>query len=161
MSPARRPSPLELKVPPVAVALLVVLAMGLATRSLTGAFWISPGPWRLVAGLGSASLGAGLALAGVGAFRRRGTTVDPRHPEAAGQVVRTGVYGRTRNPMYLGLALGLLGGAVGWGHPLALLGVPAFVAYLDRYQIRPEERALRAKFGAAYEAYLREVPRWL
>lgn len=115
----------------------------------------------LVLGITFGAVGVGLALAGVATFRRHGTTVDPLHPEAAGQVVRSGPFRRTRNPMYLGMALLLLGWALGLAHPLAFLGVPVLMAYLTRFQIQPEERALRAKFGAPYEAYLLEVRRWL
>jgi protein-S-isoprenylcysteine O-methyltransferase Ste14 len=67
----------------------------------------------------------------------------------------------SRNPMYVGLLLLLAGWALHLSHPLALLGLPAFVAYMNRFQIAPEERALRAKFGPAYEDYARAVRRWL
>lgn len=63
--------------------------------------------------------------------------------------------------MYLGMALLLLGWALFLREPLALLLVPAFVLYLTRFQIVPEERALLQKFGAPYAAYLRSVRRWL
>ena len=76
-------------------------------------------------------------------------------------MVTTGICRVTRNPMYLGFALALLGWGLWLGHAVAL-GVPlAFVLYVNRFQIQPEERALRAKFGAPYEDYRRRVRRWL
>ena len=55
----------------------------------------------------------------------------------------------------------LAGGALALGNALALLAPAAFVAYMNRFQIRPEERALREKFGVAFDAYARAVRRWL
>ena len=72
------------------------------------------------------------------------------------------VFSLTRNPMYLGLSLALVAWALAVGSPLgALLFLPAFVIYLTEFQIKPEERALRANFGADYEVYQSSVRRWL
>ncbi|HJV22614.1 MAG TPA: isoprenylcysteine carboxylmethyltransferase family protein [Holophagaceae bacterium] len=156
-----KPTFLDLKVPPALVVLLVGGGMWGSARAFPRLAFDLPMAVTLGLGVGFGAAGVGLALAGVATFRRHGTTVDPLHPEAAGQVVRSGPFRRTRNPMYLGMALLLLGWAVGLAHPLAFLGVPALMAYLTRFQIQPEERALRAKFGAPYEVYLREVRRWV
>jgi protein-S-isoprenylcysteine O-methyltransferase Ste14 len=63
--------------------------------------------------------------------------------------------------MYLSLLLALAAWATWLGSWPALLVVPAFVLAMNRWQIRPEERALAALFGAEYEAYRRSVRRWL
>ena len=63
--------------------------------------------------------------------------------------------------MYLGIVLILAGWAAWLSNVLSLSGAFAFVAYMNRFQIRPEERALRAKFGADYEAFAKSVRRWL
>jgi len=102
-----------------------------------------------------------IGIAGVRAFQRARTTVDPLRPEKASALVTSGIYRRTRNPMYVALAIALLGWAIWLGHPLALLGVAAFVAWINRFQIAPEERALRALFGPEFERYCSEVRRWL
>ena len=52
-------------------------------------------------------------------------------------------------------------GVCGWGHAGALLVLPAFVLYMNRFQIVPEERMLAQKFGAPYTRYLQQVRRWL
>ena len=100
-------------------------------------------------------------LMGVRAFREANTTVDPRAPENASQIVGSGIYRFTRNPMYLGVLVVL----IAWTALLANVGaavVPVlFALYITRWQIVPEERALAQKFGAEYEAYRNSVRRWL
>lgn len=63
--------------------------------------------------------------------------------------------------MYLGFLLMLVGWGVYLSNLAALLLVPSFIVYMNRFQIMPEERALAAKFGAQYVAYMQEVRRWL
>ncbi|HEV8366930.1 MAG TPA: isoprenylcysteine carboxylmethyltransferase family protein, partial [Pyrinomonadaceae bacterium] len=75
--------------------------------------------------------------------------------------VSTGVYRFTRNPMYLGLLLTLLGWAAFLSNPASLLFVPIFVLYINRFQIKPEEQVLSSLFGAEYMAYKSRVRRWL
>jgi protein-S-isoprenylcysteine O-methyltransferase Ste14 len=113
----------------------------------------------LALGLGAAGLV--LDAAALAAFVRARTTVNPLRPEKSSALVRSGAYRLSRNPMYLGLALLLAGWAIWLANALALALLPAFVAWLDRFQIRPEERALAARFGAEYEAYRARVRRWL
>jgi len=108
-----------------------------------------------------ALLGLAVAAAGVAAFRRHQTTVNPFQPATASTLVERGIYRRTRNPMYVGVTLALLGYAAFLSHPLALLLVALFPAYIQVFQIAPEERALDRIFGEAYARYKERVPRWL
>jgi protein-S-isoprenylcysteine O-methyltransferase Ste14 len=94
-------------------------------------------------------------------FRRAHTTVNPHTPEAATTLVTTGVYAWTRNPMYLGLTLLLLGWAIRLGTLSPLVGPLLFVPLIQHIQIRPEEHALRAQFGKDYDRYCQRVNRWL
>jgi protein-S-isoprenylcysteine O-methyltransferase Ste14 len=94
------------------------------------------------------------------AFRRAGTTVNPLHPASSRALVTTGLHRMSRNPMYLGHTLLLAAWACWLQHPAALVGVPLYAAYVTRYQIIPEERALSVTFGAAYAAYRARVRRW-
>lgn len=148
-----------MRVPPVAAALVVGVAMRYVAAAFEGGSLRLPGG-RIVA-IAMAVAGAAIALAGVLAFRRVRTTPDPMRPERATQLVVDGVYAHTRNPMYLGLALALAGWALWLDDGWALAGVPAFVAWMDRLQIPAEERALASLFGAPYDAYRRRVRRWL
>jgi protein-S-isoprenylcysteine O-methyltransferase Ste14 len=150
---------LELKVPPVAVTLAASLGMAVVA-------WLTPFlrvclPAR---GLVASAIGlAGLAVCwvGVASFRRAHTTVNPMAPDAASSLVQSGIYAHTRNPMYLGMALMLVGWAAYLSNPAALAIVPLFVLYLGRFQIAPEERALTALFGAEFSDYAARVRRWL
>ncbi|NMM78268.1 protein-S-isoprenylcysteine methyltransferase [Acidovorax sp. SRB_14] len=153
-------SPLELKIPPPLVAAAAVGAMVAASVWLPPVLALPPSV-RVGAALALAGVGACFDLAGLLAFRKARTTVNPLTPDKATAVVTTGVYRITRNPMYLGLALMLLGLALYLASPWALLGPLAFGAFITRFQIRPEERALAARFGAAYTAYCAQVRRWL
>lgn len=150
---------LELKVPP----LVVLIAFALAVLALSR--WLPSGnlPFAGSGILALAALVAGVAvaLAGVVAFARHGTTVDPLAPESTTTLVDGGVYRWTRNPMYLGMALALLGLAL-WSASLpGMVLVGGFCAYITRFQIMPEERVLRGIFGEPYAAYVRRVRRWL
>jgi len=95
------------------------------------------------------------------AFRQSHTTVDPVHPERASTLVVGGVYRFTRNPMYLGFALLLLAWVVYLSAWLGVLVIALFVAYMNRFQIKAEERALESQFGQAFREYKKSVRRWL
>lgn len=150
---------LETKIPPPIVMLLLGMAAWGAARVLPDLSFALPQP---------ALIAACLALAGVVlnvlpklAFQRAGTTVNPLRPQLSSQLVTSGVYRHTRNPMYLGQAVILLGWALYLHNAAALLAVPALVLYITRFQIQPEERHLAARFGEAYAAFRTQVARWL
>ena len=106
-------------------------------------------------------VGGVTALAGDFQFMRARTTINPLRPQNTSALVTSGIYRFTRNPMYLGLALVLLGWSAFLCAAIALLGPVAFAAYVTRFQIVPEERVLLAKFGATYSEYLSRVRRWI
>ncbi|MFT4247786.1 MAG: isoprenylcysteine carboxylmethyltransferase family protein [Pseudomonas sp.] len=87
--------------------------------------------------------------------------MNPLRPQASTQLVESGLHRFSRNPMYLGHAVIVLGVAVLLHAALALASVPVYMAYVTRFQIIPEERALRDRFGAAYIDYCARVRRWL
>lgn len=150
---------LELRVPPPVVALVVALLMWAAARA-TPRLGVDV-PARPVIAIALAVVGVVVTVAGLLQFRRARTTVNPLNPGATTALVVTGVYRISRNPMYLGLAIVLLGAAVFLSHALAPLGVVMFVAYITRFQIIPEERALRALFPGDFKEYAGQVRRWL
>ena len=106
-------------------------------------------------------LGIAIALAGVISFRKASTTVNPLKPETASCLVISGIFQYTRNPMYLGMALAILGFAILLGSWLSLLGVVAFMLFIERFQIKPEEAALTECFGEQFIQYKKHVRRWL
>jgi protein-S-isoprenylcysteine O-methyltransferase Ste14 len=139
---------LEHKIPPPVVCLLVGALMWAAT-GVAPAIAIDRGLRLGLAGT-LAALGLVAGASGFLAFGRAKTTIDPVKIDAASALVTDGVYRYTRNPMYLGLAALLAGWAVYLATPWTLLGPIAFALYITRFQILPEERAMTAKFGAAY-----------
>lgn len=155
-------SVLELKIPPPLVAAAVAGGMYAAASLLPQVLALElPQGTRLGVALALAGAGACFDLAGLLAFRKAKTTVNPLTPSKSATVVTTGVYRLTRNPMYLGLALMLLGLAVYLASVWALFGPLVFAAYITRFQIVPEERVLTARFGAAFSTYCARVRRWL
>ena len=150
---------LELKIPPVAVFLLCGVGMWLLESLLPELSLSLPGS-RLVA-VFIACAGGAVAVSGVLAFRSAETTVDPRYPDKSSSVVTRGIYRRSRNPMYLGLLLVLLGWAIFLGHVLPFAVLPMFVLYMNQFQIIPEERAMQASFGDEYSVYQDQVGRWI
>lgn len=150
---------LELRVPPVVVTAAFAGLLWLAAV-LTPSLAVSV-PGRAAVAVVFLAVGAAVALAGAVAFRRASTTVNPVHPERTSSLVTSGIYRTTRNPMYLGLLLVLIGWGVWLAYTLSLVIVPLFVAYMNRFQIEPEERALRATFGKTFASYARATRRWL
>lgn len=94
-------------------------------------------------------------------FRKAKTTVHPTNPHNASSVVSSGVYRVSRNPMYLGLLLLLMCEGLVLGNVSMILGLWGFVAYMNRFQIIPEERALEVRFGEEYLGYKIRVRRWI
>lgn len=154
--PMRR---LELKVPPPILVLVAAVLMWLASR-LVGHVQL---PFGARAAIAAVLVCAGVAIdvAAIVTFRRARTTVDPTKPRTASILVTSGVFGFTRNPMYVGLVLYLLAWAVYLSNWLSLMIVPLFVLYIRRFQIEPEERALESLFGERYARYKERVRRWL
>jgi protein-S-isoprenylcysteine O-methyltransferase Ste14 len=150
---------LGLKLPPVAVGVVVAALMWFAS-SAAPAFDVML-PAHSVSSVSLALIGAAICLSGVFSFRRARTTVNPMKPERTSSLVVSGIYKYTRNPMYLGFLLALLGWAAFLSNLLALVLIPAFVVYMNRFQIAPEERALASLFAHDYPAYHARVRRWV
>ena len=150
---------LEKRIPPLLLVLIVGAAMwGIST--LDSSVPLDDIVRRVAAGV-IFLVGTLFPVAGVVAFRRAKTTVDPRTPEASSALVSSGIYRYSRNPMYVGFAFWLLAWGVFLGYGWGLLGVVFFVLYMNRFQIAPEERALRTLFGDEFRAYEQRVRRWL
>ena len=150
---------LELKIPPPVVVVLVALAMGWVSRY--GVLEGVPLVWRVGAALVFAAVGAAFDVAGIIAFRRAKTTVNPMKPEKSAVLVSSGVYRITRNPMYVGMVFILLAWAVVLASLWALFGPILFAVCTTRFQIKPEERVLAARFGDEFASYRARVRRWL
>ncbi len=150
---------LDNRIPPPVVAALV--AAGMWGASSLGPSWALPDAVRVGIAIALAIAGIAFDALGLLAFRAARTTVDPLRPARASALVTSGVYGVTRNPMYVGLLFLLLAWTVFLGALTPLLGPVAFVLYIGRFQIAPEERALERAFGTSFTQYAARVRRWL
>ena len=142
--------------PPVLALLCIVLAYFLGR--------LLPLPFAMPAVLRNIGLLLSFVgfLLGIGAFlefRKARTTLDPHG--SSKQIVTSGIYRVSRNPIYLGFLLMVIGlpltSGLYWGIVLA----PLYVMMMDRLVIRHEEAYLEKKFGKTYISYTSRVRRWL
>ncbi len=150
---------LELRVPPVLVVVLFGAVMFAVASVVPVANVALPARVALVGAF--VALAVAVVGAGVLAFRRHKTTVNPLDPNQASSLVASGIYRISRNPMYLGFLLLLVAWSLYLANAAALLALPLFVLYMNRFQIGPEERVLSKKFGSAFTEYCASVRRWL
>jgi len=150
---------LESRIPAPVVAIAVAIGMWLLSHAERG--YGAPGPLQSVVADAILMSSGIIAFVAFAQFYWAGTTINPFRPECASRLITRGVFRLSRNPIYVSLLLLLLFHAIYlWSLP-AFAGPAAFVAYVTRFQIVPEERALEAKFGAEFSEYKRRVRRWL
>ncbi|MEM8547175.1 MAG: isoprenylcysteine carboxylmethyltransferase family protein [Pseudomonadota bacterium] len=146
-------------IPPPLIALTLAGAMWLLNRlPFAGRFELPAS--ELIAGIVLAS-GVAVAVAGVLEFRRHRTTVNPIQLDKASALVTSGIFRLTRNPMYLGLLLVLLGVGAWLSSLLPFVAAALFVPTITVLQIRPEEATMQHLFGDEYTAYRQRTRRWL
>ncbi len=148
-----------MRIPPPVFVVVGLAAIGfLASRD-----GVSSAPEPILRWLGSLVIVSGLALdlCAIIGFSRASTTVNPLRPELASSLVTSGLYAFTRNPMYLGMALILIGASIAAQVFAGFAVVALFVAIITQYQIKPEEAAMRQLFGDEFDAYCHKVRRWL
>lgn len=137
----------------------VWLAAALALTAVTGWLWPLAVPGGRLPGGALVLLGLALMLAAAVQMARHRTTIIPHRQPSA--LVTGGVFALTRNPIYLGDAMVLLGALLWWHALLALPLLPAFVWLITHRFILPEEARLRSGFGAAFETWAARTPRWI
>ena len=150
---------LALKVPPVAQVIITAAAMYGVSKMVPALTFSLNGSTALAVALGV--MGMSLGVMGVTQFRKAQTTPNPQALEKVSSLVTSGIYRYSRNPMYLGLVLILLGWAFYLSHFLSFVLLPVFILYMKRFQIQPEEQMMARKFGKTYQAYLNKVRRWI
>ena len=150
---------LKLKIPPPVYALSVALVMWLLARYIPIGELIAA-PWNNV-GIAFILLAAVLDLSSLYLFFKKRTTPNPMKPEFTTGLVVSGMFRVSRNPMYLGMQIMLIGFAIYLGQLSPFLVLPAFYLVITEMQIKPEEEMLEQKFGEEYLAYKRKVRRWL
>ncbi|MDK9759212.1 isoprenylcysteine carboxylmethyltransferase family protein [Vibrio sp. D173a] len=150
---------LELKVPPLALFAVILLSSYWLANSLTFASF--PVPYhQLVSVLGVVVSGV-IGVSAVWEFKKRKTTVNPIKVDTASLVVDSGIFGYSRNPMYLALFILLFCFGYYLQNLFSLSLSFLFVIYMNRFQVLPEEQALESLFGAEYVDYKQKVRRWV
>ncbi|MDI6402239.1 isoprenylcysteine carboxylmethyltransferase family protein [Balneolaceae bacterium ANBcel3] len=150
---------LELKIPPVLIAALFLLAMW-AIDSFFPVFAVQI-PFQIPLTLLLMAAAGVLGIYSIVLFVRMKTTLLPTESGRPETLVTEGPFRHTRNPMYVSLSLLLIAWAIFLSDLLCLMLIPAFVAYMTRFQIIPEERMLVEAFGEAFVEYAERTPRWL
>ena len=147
------------RIPPPLWMLIVAAVMWALSR-----FWpiltIIPASWGRF-GLRVITIASLTPLVAMVQFRIAQTTINPYKPEKTQALVTSGLYGCSRNPMYLALLILLFGWAIELGTLTPLAGPLLFTVLIQHMQIRPEEHSLRIRFGEDYDRYCDRVSRWL
>ena len=115
--------------------------------------------WLQIVGAALVVLGLGLVFWGLITFARVRTGILPMRP--ATQIVDHGPYSVTRNPMYTGMGLAFLGGALILNYGWMIVMLPLAMITIYNFVIKREERYLTSAFPAEYAEYRRRVRRWL
>lgn len=150
---------METKIPPPLTTLLFGLVMWIVDGQISFGHMEFPGGSLFA--YAAILVGIAIMIAANVSFRKAKTTVNPLSPDKASTLVDNGIFSRTRNPMYLGMLLILVGWFIGLGNIVNVIFLPAFVWYMTKFQIMPEEKALTGVFGSPYEDYLKRVRRWI
>ena len=145
------------RLPPLLLVLVLAITMLVLDRALP-LFRVLQPPVAYL-GAAPAALGVLIVLISAGIFRLRKTTINPFGEPAV--MVQDGFYRLSRNPMYLGMLLVLIGVGLWLGNVFALLLAPAFVAIMTRWYIVREEQLLEDRFGDVYRVYRTRVRRWV
>ena len=149
---------MELKLPPALVFLFFGLGMYLVSKFLPFGFFDFSGRtilFRVLLGLAVV-----ISIIALVQFYRAKTTIDPSNPAKTSFLVTKGVYRISRNPMYLAMLLLLLALGIALGNAFNTLIAAGFVAFMNRFQIIPEERFLLDKFGSSFKEYCTLTRRW-
>jgi protein-S-isoprenylcysteine O-methyltransferase Ste14 len=110
-------------------------------------------------GLGLAGLGFLIGILSFNEFRKARTTLDPHG--SVKNIVSSGVYRFTRNPIYLGMVCMLIGFPLAFGYVWGIPLVGAFIPLMNKLVIEHEEAYLEKKFGETYTSFKSRVRRWL
>jgi protein-S-isoprenylcysteine O-methyltransferase Ste14 len=148
---------LDALIPPPIVTTIAIACIWFANRTGWGnVAWQVP-HWLVGILIGFALLL--MLLAVIEMFRQR-TTVNPLTPNRSSALVTNGIFKFSRNPIYLGDALLVVAAGLFFSNLVFVPALAAFITYINRFQIIPEERALQSKFGQAFNNYLGQTRRW-
>ena len=148
---------METKIPPP----IVTLIFGLSIYFSRGIFQPVEIEYSFYIGILLLLGGAMILISAVRSFKKDKTTINPLSPEQATKLVTDGIFKYSRNPMYLGMALVLGSMAVFFNLLGDVILIALFCLYITKFQIIPEERAMRDLFLDDFEKYTKVTRRWI
>jgi|TARA_B110000305_G_scaffold113957_1_gene128181 protein-S-isoprenylcysteine O-methyltransferase Ste14 len=151
---------MKTKIPPPVVALIAMLLTFLS-RNYLDIFYLHPHLQRTLFLL-FLVIGVSVIFLATRQFKISKTTVNPLKPESASSLVTSGIFSRTRNPMYLGLTSLLISFSIYFSSVFGIIiYLPLFISYITIFQIIPEEDAMNKLFSNDYKSYCLKVRRWI
>ena len=150
---------LELRLPPIVLVLLcagLIVVIAQVSPSVMVAW-----PFRISFALLVFGVSVVMVVLSFLAFKHAKTTLNPMTPERSSTLITHGIFAYSRNPIYVAMLLWLVSFALLLASVFALLSCGLFWAYMTKFQIKPEEKALEAHFGPEYERYRSRVRRWI
>ena len=151
---------MKTKIPPPLVALIAMLLTFLS-RDYLDIFYLHPHFQRTLFLL-FLVIGVSVIFLATRQFKISKTTVNPLKPETASSLVTSGIFSRTRNPMYLGLTSLLISFSIYFSSVFGIIiYLPLFISYITIFQIIPEEDAMNKLFSNDYKSYCLKVRRWI
>ena len=147
---------METKIPPPIVTLIFIFLIAFSNR-LVEPFSFE---YQLPLGVVIIICGLSVLISAARVFKQLETTINPMQPSQASKLATNGPFKFTRNPMYLGMSIMLIGFGVIFGAKLTVCLLALFVLYITIFQIMPEELAMEQKFDD-WEDYSAKVRRWL
>ncbi|MEY8205361.1 MAG: isoprenylcysteine carboxylmethyltransferase family protein [Bermanella sp.] len=151
---------LELKIPPP-VAALVMAGLMYVSKGLYQDVFGFELEYKLLMAAMISVLALLLDFAALWVFVRAKTTVNPIKASNVSALVTSGIYRYSRNPMYVGNFLFLFAWLIFLSSALNAIFLVFYVLYTNKFQITPEERILRERFGDDYRAFCLRVRRWV
>ena len=148
---------MKTKIPPPIIALICIVTNYLST------YLINPIKFPNIEIIGVIILLVGFLtiIFAISLFKKNKTTINPMAPEETTTLVTTGIFSKTRNPMYLGLFFLIFSTILFFGSWIGIIILVFFVWYINKFQIMPEEEAMEKLFGEKYNKYIQNVRRWI
>ena len=148
---------MKTKIPPPIVTLVSALLI-FFSRELFPNYVFE---YQSILGIATFISGLMILFSAVSLFKEKETTVNPMNPEKASSLVVDGVFKYTRNPMYLGLLLVLVGISIILSLTGGFFFILLFILYINLFQIIPEENAMVDLFKDEFLEYKKNVRRWI
>ena len=142
------------KIPPPVVALVCGLAVYFSSTVFANILF----PYSSLIGSGFLVLGFGIIIVAVSSFRKYQTTINPLEPKTASTLVTDGIFRFSRNPMYLGLLIILLGVSIHFNIYAGLVWCPLFVIYMNYLPVYTiyhlSQKGIRSDHGMSFDEFV-------